>query len=167
MSFCVQCGNSLKGAAFCSSCGTNANVGSAGATSSSPNTMGGAMGPQPFQTQTQWGAHGQMNNGMNANQMSMQNNPPVNGLAMSGMIIGILNWVMFMGFLAIPGLILSICGIVSAGKRDGAGRGMAIAGIILNAISLIIMIAFIILIVAIVNNADRWMYDNIQPWPPN
>ena len=64
---------------------------------------------------------------------------PSSGLAIAGMVLGIvaillsflpiINNLSF--FLAIVGLILSIVGLVKANKGTGAGKGMAIAGIVL------------------------------------
>ncbi len=68
---------------------------------------------------------------------------PSSGLAIAGMVLGIIaillsflpiiNNLSF--FLAIVGLILSIVGLVKANKGTGAGKGMAIAGIVLCVIS--------------------------------
>lgn len=48
-------------------------------------------------------------------------------------IIGVVSWI-----ISPVGLILSIVGLSAASKRGGAGRGLAVAGIVLGALGLLI-----------------------------
>lgn len=70
-------------------------------------------------------------------------NPTTNGLCIAGMILGILSF-FTCGVPALIGLILSIIGVIIAGKKGQKGKGMGIAGIITSAVSLVLLIAFII-----------------------
>ncbi|MBR2743695.1 MAG: DUF4190 domain-containing protein [Clostridia bacterium] len=74
-----------------------------------------------------------------------------NGVAVAGMVLGIVGLVFcFTGWFAIIctilGLVLSIVGMKKA-KETGAGKGMAIAGIVCSVIGLVI--SAIILIIAL------------------
>ena len=46
----------------------------------------------------------------------------------------------FLGCLAIPGLILSIIGLANAKKYKNGRKGLAIAGIVISAVSIVIFI---------------------------
>ena len=75
-----------------------------------------------------------------------------NGLAIASMVLGIAGWVLCAGggIGSLVGLILGIVAINQISKNpEQEGRGMAIAGIILNALSLLGMIIFILIYGAI------------------
>ncbi|HEY3868431.1 MAG TPA: DUF4190 domain-containing protein [Actinocrinis sp.] len=78
--------------------------------------------------------------------------PRRNGLALAGMILGIiglLGSIVILGaFVGVVGLILALIGLSTA-RRTGAGRGFAITGIVTSALS--IVIGIIVLIVALQN----------------
>ena len=62
--------------------------------------------------------------------------PKTNGLCTAGFVVSLLS-LFCCGITAIIGLILSICGAVSAGKKGQKGKGLAIAGIIISAILMV------------------------------
>lgn len=86
----------------------------------------------------------------NANQAQPQqqvvvNNAPAqsqtNGLAIAGFVVSLVSTLLCCGGLNVVSLVLSIVGAVKAKDYGGSGKGMAIAGIIISAIGLIILIA--------------------------
>lgn len=82
--------------------------------------------------------------------------PRRNGLALSGMILGIIGLVgsiFFLGaIVGVVGLILALIGL-SAARRTGVGRGFAIAGIVTSILSLVI--GTIVLVVALQNTPPK------------
>ena len=62
---------------------------------------------------------------------------PTNGLAISGFIISLVSMILCCGTLSPISLILSIIGVVDAGKKNGSGKGLAIAGIIISVITIL------------------------------
>jgi hypothetical protein len=77
---------------------------------------------------------------------------PSNGMAIGGFVCSLLGFLGFIccgSILCIPGLILSIIGLNKSKQLGGAGKGLAIAGIILGALGLVSgLISFILSIVA-------------------
>ncbi len=71
-----------------------------------------------------------------------QTQSSVNGLALAGLILGIIGLIPCFTVFAMVGLGLSIGGLVSA-RKTGVGRGMAIAGIVCSLIGLLEMLLFI------------------------
>jgi hypothetical protein len=74
---------------------------------------------------------------------------PSNGLAIAGMVIGIvsivlffLNWVDII--IGIVGLVLSLVGLSKARRLGGVGRGMAIAGVATSSVGIVAAIIFLI-----------------------
>lgn len=84
----------------------------------------------------------------NANQAQPQqvvvNNVPAqnksNGLAIAGFVVSLVSTLLCCGSFNVISLVLSIVGAVKAKDYGGNGKGMAIAGIIISAIGLIILI---------------------------
>src|SRR5207247_9417725 len=71
-----------------------------------------------------------------------------NGLAVASMVLRIVG-VLFFVFFAIPAILALIFGLVANGQinRSGGqqgGKGMAIAGIVLGAVEIAVLVAFII-----------------------
>jgi len=67
---------------------------------------------------------------------------PPRGLSIASLVIGLVSIVLGYTFvLPIVGLILGVLGL----KREPAGRGMAIAGIVINAIILVFVVLSLIL----------------------
>ncbi|WP_433781915.1 DUF4190 domain-containing protein [Actinomycetospora sp. CA-101289] len=72
--------------------------------------------------------------------------PPSNGLATAGFVVALVGAVLalvpFLGIVAWVispvGLVLSIVGMTAAGRRQGTGRGLAVAGIVLGVVGLLI-----------------------------
>ena len=63
-----------------------------------------------------------------------------NGMAIGGFVCSLLGFLGVLccgGLLSIVGLILSIIGLKKAKELDGAGKGLAIAGIVLGALGLL------------------------------
>ena len=78
---------------------------------------------------------------------SQQEQPQGNGLAVAGLVLGIIGAVLF--FVPFLGWILALLGIIfgalgngKANKIGGKGKGMAMAGLILGIIGLIAGVAF-------------------------
>ena len=85
-------------------------------------------------------------------------------MAVASMVLGIISfvfcWFIYVGGpLAILGLVL---GIVSRKKNDG-GRGMAIAGITISAVSLGLMILLLVIGFLALANMPDWL-DWIDSW---
>jgi hypothetical protein len=76
-----------------------------------------------------------------------------NGMAVSGMVLGILAVVLF--WLPVVGWILAILAIIfgalgiARGNKGASGKGMAIAGLVLGIISIAL---YIIIVIAVVSN---------------
>lgn len=70
--------------------------------------------------------------------------PKSNGFATAGFIISLVS-ILCCGGTSTIGLIFSIIGLVTANKSDGNGKGLAIAGIIINAILLVVLVIFYVL----------------------
>ena len=102
---------------------------------------------------------------------------PRRGLSIAGMVIGIvccgiilllcccITWpLMFLLAASAVGLVLSIMGL----RREPAGKGMAIAGIIMNATSLIVFLLllamFVAMLVLSVNTDAPFAPDDYMPW---
>lgn len=73
--------------------------------------------------------------------------PKSNGFATAGFIISLVS-LLCCGSTSTFGLIFSIIGLVTAKKYDGNGKGLAIAGIIISALSVILLIVLYILGIA-------------------
>lgn len=129
--FCAQCGKQgTPGQQFCAGCGSRAGMQQP---MNQPSMMGQPI-QQPVYNQ----------------QFNMGTGGATNGMATAGLICAILNiffgWMVF-GLLWIMGLIFSIIGLANAKRNNGAGRGAAIAGLIISVLALIPIILFIALIV--------------------
>ena len=94
--------------------------------------------------------------------------PATNGLAIAGFVCSLIFIPVGLGVLtAIAGLILSILGIDAAKKLPGnKGRGLAIAGMIISAVRIVlILIAFIALIALLIRGAGQAGHEFINNWP--
>ena len=83
-----------------------------------------------------------------------------NGLAVAGMICGILGlvlfWTVWIGIiLGVLGIIFGALGRSRANSMGGTGRGMAMTGIITGAIGVVAAIIFIVFIASKVNEAQN------------
>lgn len=65
--------------------------------------------------------------------------PKNNGFATAGFVISLVS-ILCCGATSTIGLIFSIIGLVTANKYDGNGKGLAIAGIIINVILVVVLI---------------------------
>lgn len=81
---------------------------------------------------------------MDSNKMHQATQQKHSGLAIAGMVLGIIalltSCLIFGGFIGIIGLVLSIAGIMQKNNKTG----IAIAGIVLNVIAIIIMVVMFI-----------------------
>ena len=87
----------------------------------------------------------------NMQQMPMNQNNNSMGLSVASMVLGICSLV-FMCFIPYLPIITSIVGIVLAAlalKNKQAGKGMAIAGLVLSIIALVIYIVCIIIVLVV------------------
>ena len=74
--------------------------------------------------------------------------PPGNGLAVAGMVLGIVSLVLFcLWFISLPGAIVGLC-LSAAGKNKAkitnSGGGMAITGIILSCVTLALLLLLLV-----------------------
>lgn len=76
--------------------------------------------------------------------------PQKNGLAIAGFIVSLCS-ILCCGSIAVPGIVLSIIGLVKSKSMNGAGKGMAIGGIVIGSIMLVVLIfLYIIYFAAII-----------------
>lgn len=80
-----------------------------------------------------------------------------NGFAVAGFIISLASMLLCCGTLSWLSLIFSIIGTVNANKENGNGKGLAIAGIVISAISLVLYIVLYILGVtsSVINEVEK------------
>jgi hypothetical protein len=82
-----------------------------------------------------------------------QQAPPTNALAITSFVIGIvailLSWIpVFDVILGAPAFILGVLGISRANHTGGAGRGFAITGPGLEAVSMVVSILVLVIVLA-------------------
>ena len=80
-----------------------------------------------------------INNSQNINTVK------TNTFAITGFIMSIASPALCCGLLSLPSLIVSIIGLVKVNKTKENGKGLAIAGIIISAITIFVYILYIIL----------------------
>lgn len=76
------------------------------------------------------------------------NNQPTSAAAIVGLVLGILaivtSWIPIVnnlsGILAMVGLVFSIVGVVGTARGKKGGKGLAVAALVLNALSLVIVL---------------------------
>ena len=76
------------------------------------------------------------------------NNQPTSAAAIVGLVLGVLaivtSWIPIVnnlsGILAMVGLVFSIVGVVGTARGKKGGRGLAVAALVLNALSLVIVL---------------------------
>lgn len=68
------------------------------------------------------------------------NNNKNNGFAVAGFVISLVS-ILCCGGTSVLGLIFSIIGLITANKNEGNGKGLSIAGIVISAIMLVVLIA--------------------------
>jgi len=73
-------------------------------------------------------------------QTTTNNSKKTNGFAIAGFVISIVS-IFCCGLPSWLGLVFSIIGLVNANKGEGEGKGFAIAGIVISAILLVLLIA--------------------------
>lgn len=130
MNYCNQCGNQIQpGNSFCTGCGAPV-------------------------AQTQTASYQNMSqSGQSYNQQynyqQYQQQPVVknDGMAIAGFIVSLVSWFFCCGSLSWLSLIFSIVGLNNIKKQGRAGKGFAIAGIIISSIALVIFILYIVLLV--------------------
>lgn len=90
---------------------------------------------------------------MDSNQINNNTNTQktTNGMAIAGFVISLVSPILCCGTLNWLSLIFSIIGLVQAKNKNGSGKGLAIAGIIIS--SLMMLIAIIITIAATIFSA--------------
>ena len=115
--FCTNCGNELReGDKACSNCGTMVDG------SNTPSA--------PTQTV------------VNVQQVPSKQ---TNGMAVAGFVVSLVSSLLCCGSFNFISLILSIIGLTQAKKMNGSGKGLAIAGIIISAIVMVILLLITIL----------------------
>ena len=120
--YCKYCGTAVEeNYKFCTKCGASLED------NPTPN-----INNQPVQT----------------NQVPV-NVTPSNGMAVAGFVTSLVSGLCFCGIFSWLSLIFSIIGVSKAKDCEGKGKGLAIAGIVISAISLILLIALITLAIQI------------------
>lgn len=103
------------------------------------------------------------NNTQNISQDNAVVTQKANGLGIAGMVIGIisilLSCIVFGGYIGIVGLILSIIAVVQKNKK----KGMAIAGIVLNAVAIIIMVIVLASASAVSDSINGAISSSVTP----
>jgi len=118
-------------------------------TSNPYQNTGSAYTPPPQYANNTYANSGNQAVNQASNQASNQ------GLAIASMVCGIVSFVCCLSIIAsIPGLIL---GIISLTKQQG-GRGMAIAGVVLCAISIVFSVIYIIFVIILAMSPDYGSY---------
>ena len=85
---------------------------------------------------------------------------PGNGMAVTGLVLGIIGlvlcWIPFLGWLlALLGVIFGALGVSKANKIQGRGKGMAIAGLVTGVIGLLLGIVLFVLAMMAVKETER------------
>ena len=120
--YCKYCGTAVEeNYKFCTKCGA-----------SLEDNQASNINSQPVQT----------------NQVPV-NQTPSNGMAIAGFVTSLVSGLCFCGIFSWLSLIFSIIGVAKAKDYEGKGKGLAIAGIVISAISLILLIALITLAIQI------------------
>jgi len=88
--------------------------------------------------------------------------PPGNGLAVAGMVLGIIGlvlcWIPIVGGLcAIVGIILGALGMGRAKKIGGKGKGLALAGLVCGIVGVVLGIAFFVMMMRTVSAFDDYV----------
>lgn len=87
--------------------------------------------------------------------------PPTlpNGMAITGMVLGIVGAVTALfyigGVIGIVGLVFSIIALRAVNRREAAGRGMAIAGLVTSIVAIIVSAVEIVFIVWVIHTATN------------
>src|SRR5688572_24971917 len=91
--------------------------------------------------------------------------PQGNGMAVTGLVLGIIGlvlcWIPFLGWLlALLGVIFGALGVSKANKIQGRGKGMAIAGLVTGVIGLLLgIILFVLAMMAVKETERRLRYE--------
>ena len=133
--FCPSCGQEItEEGTFCINCGYNLSQ----LNQVQDEVQVQVQNPNPNQNNYN-------NNNFNGNyNQNVQMVPTyTNGMAITGFVLGIVSLLCccYTSILAVVGIVFAIVGLNNANTHGGIGKGFAIAGIVLNSIS--ILIAFI------------------------
>lgn len=136
---------------------------SQGQTSQGQGQFGAQPGSQPGETQyTPYGTGGVNQSGMHYSASPyVVTEQPRRGLSIASLVLGIASMIGFMVFFLpqIIGVVLGHIGLT----REPAGRGMAIAGLVLNYLSLLLMILFIVFVVIVGASIDPNEFSSPSP----
>ena len=125
--YCPACGSQIDGdSKFCTTCGYSLEV---------------------------------QNNNQGVNNNAPQNNYDINqnfttaagvkqytnGMAITGLVISIVSLIFCCGSISVVGLVFSIIGLNKAKQNNGIGKGLAIAGLIVNIIGILLMLFWLVL----------------------
>lgn len=171
MAFCLKCGASYEeGTRFCEHCG--APIGNA-EPEVRPEPVADTYGSMDYKSEDQ--SYSRRDQSFGANDYSQYNNDPyspmidngfkpkaaTNGMCLAGFIVSLVNLILC-GIVSPISLILSIIGLASASKNGQAGKGLAIAGIVISSIFVVIGIISIIIIIATGGEGFSYHYS----WTP-
>ncbi|HTM23252.1 MAG TPA: DUF4190 domain-containing protein [Kofleriaceae bacterium] len=98
-----------------------------------------------------------------------QQEQPGNGMAVAGMVLGIISVVLFFiplvgAVIALVGLILSFAGMSRANNIGGKGKGMAIAGLVCSIVGLLLGAYMIYAVFVAVNEVNKYKSKNHYDW---
>ncbi|MBO4450602.1 MAG: zinc ribbon domain-containing protein [Clostridiales bacterium] len=140
--FCPNCGNqNAEGVRFCAQCGTN---------------LMPDVNAAPVQQQAQYTAP--VAPVQSAAPITAMPQQKTNVLCVVGLITSLVS-IVLLGTTSLISLILSIIGLITAGKKNEKGKGQAIAGIIISAVLLLTGVFAVIVGVNEYNN-NRRRYDD-------
>jgi len=150
--FCKYCGKELIEGRACDCQGTRAISGGQQSQQQIQYTAPPQYQPQQQSQYTQPPQY-QPQQPQYYNQPQQYNNSPLvvrqpNGIAKAGFVFALIglfiSFVPVLGWIIwILGLIFSIVGIATSGRKGGTGRGLAIAGLIISCIDLILLIILV------------------------
>jgi len=80
--------------------------------------------------------------------------PPSNGMAIASFITSLAGTFLLCGVSGIVGIILGVIALNRSKQLQGAGRGMAIAGIVIGAAQLVLAIGFAVVVLILVAHGD-------------
>lgn len=148
--FCNKCGTEIPaGESKCPNCGESA---------MSQNNVAQQPQPQPYYPPYYPPAPAQQI------VVNAGTSKPSNGCATAGFVLALIGLVLGFTFIfSVLGLILSIVGLAKAKSVDGAGKGLAIAGMIISIISFIPGILLIMLFAGIIGAAAGTTMSSAAP----
>ena len=131
---CPACGTKIEGdSKFCTTCGYSLET--------KVNNQNSSQASNTNATNTNY----DINNNFTTYEGVKASTVNQNGIAIAGLVTSILSLVLCCGSISLISLILSIVGMNKAKELDGAGKGLALAGLIVSIFGML-MFLFLMLI---------------------